>query len=203
MSDRDAPASLTRTCAPHEVHFLFCSPNAGDVTPASSGDVAELPAPKKPISAPLTSFHSLADTHRSRHAIRHASPPRQLGRPLPPTQPSFSGGAKRMDSANDMCETNSLLSSHMRLGEMSTLGISASTSTIPAGCSVSTTSLHWLRMAEDRVMPHPSSTKAAPVALPRDAECVFERWVQKKVHRTAAMDDAMLKVAAAFDDLYA
>lgn len=203
MSDRDVPASMTRTCAPPKAHFLFCSTDARNAAPASNGDVAKLPAPKKPISAPLTPFQSPVDTHRDRHSSRHASPPRQLGRPLPPTQPSFSDVAKRMGSFNDMCEANSLLSSHVRLGEMSTLGISASTSTIPAGSSGSTTSLHWLRIAEDRVMPHPSSTKPAPAALQRNAEYVLERWVEQKVHRTAAMDDAMMKVAAAFDELYA
>ncbi|KAG5497063.1 hypothetical protein GH5_01592 [Leishmania sp. Ghana 2012 LV757] len=204
MSDHDDQTSPTRTCAPREVHLSSsCCPRAKAVSPIGRSDVRVPPSSKRPIPAPLTSLHSLVDTHRTLHSSRYASPSQLLERPLPRTQPNFSDVAKRIGSSNDMCEPSSLFSSHLRFGDMSSLGISGSTSTAPAGCSDSTTPLHWLRVTEERVIPHARSIKAAPVVLRPNAEYVFERWVERRVLRTTAIDDAMLSVAAAFDELWA
>ncbi|SYZ68427.1 hypothetical_protein [Leishmania braziliensis MHOM/BR/75/M2904] len=200
MSDHDEPASLTRTCAQHGAHR---SSDANDVSTVGHGDVTKPPAPKRFIPVPLTSLHSLPDPRGGLHTSRYTSPPRQLVCPLPLMQSSSSDVSRRTGSSNDMCETNSLVSFNLRFAEMSSVGISASTSTVPAGFSDSSTPLHWLRVAEDHIIPHSSSTKASSVAVRRNAEYVFERWVEQKVSHTAAMDDAMLSVAAAFDELYA
>ncbi|KAG5471463.1 hypothetical protein LSCM1_01552 [Leishmania martiniquensis] len=204
MSDHDDQASSTRTFAPHGLQLSSsCSPGAKVVSPTSSSDVTVPPVPKRLIPAPLTSLHSLADTHRSLHTSRYTSPPQQPDRLLSRVQPGVSDATKRVASFSDMYEPSSLFSSHLRLGEMSSLGISASTSTAPAGCSDATTPLHWLRIPEDRAIPHASGAKGASVALRRNAEYVFERWVERKAHRTSAVDDAMLSVASAFDELCA
>ncbi|GET91248.1 hypothetical protein, unknown function [Leishmania tarentolae] len=201
MSDSVEAASLTRTCAPHEVRVLLsCSTDAPAVAPASSSEVTKSHAPQQPIASTPTSFDSLMDTHRGRHAGPHASPPHRLRRPFPSAQPSFRDVAERRGSSNEKCEPNSLFSSHMRLGDTSTLGISASTSTIPAACSDSTTSSHWLRIAEDRARPQSRTVERDPMSLRRHAEYVFERWVQPNVHRTTEMDAAMLMVASAFGE---
>ncbi|KAK7201503.1 hypothetical protein NESM_000214100 [Novymonas esmeraldas] len=207
MSDHNDSTSPARTRRPDEVHPPTTPHQAESAKVAVAADSTQSrsAATKRSLPTPLSSLGSLKATHqRDLNARRYMCPPLQLPHPLPPTAPSTSSTQKQTGFSTERCEPTSLFSSNQRFGEASSLGISASTSTVPPGLSDSITPLHWLRTAEGRVVLQPKTTAVVvPDTRARAPAHVFERFVEPEVNRSAAEEDAMLHVAAAFDTLCA
>lgn len=131
------------------------------------------------------------------HEVAHQRTPHLYADAVP------SPDAKQHLYMREELEPNSLFSSRNRGGEMSSFGISVSTTTAAAGSSASTMPTRWLRSADLRAL-GVSSESNQPNHSPRTSpESVFERSVQQRVVRTAAEDEAMMRAALHFAEVFA
>lgn len=214
-----APASLSLSADPsmlgHEHTMTY--------QPAQTHADVSLPR----ILNPAVANASLSPTNASRSQSGMQPRSSSTGVSYPLAQPSESARAVYAETAtphphalspntktkqlfsHEETEPNSLFSSRNRGGaggltvggEMSSFGISVSTTTAAGACSVSTMPTRWLRSADVRALGvgselSPSlSNHNSPHKQP---ESVFERAVQRRVGQSAFAAEAMLGAAALF-----
>lgn len=170
--------------------------------PAATAAAMALPRVLQPSVQSTLRWSPSTQRRGSSELPSPALQPTQLHQTHAETMPQASmhaspAGKQALYSREDF-EANSLFSSRNRAVEMSSFGISVSTTTAAGGCSVSTMPTRWLKSAEVRSLGVGSEHSPQSTSPRNSPSYVFERAVQRQVVHSAVEESAMMCAAQFF-----